>query len=889
MEWMNEMWRRLVFLFRRRRMEEELAEEMRLHVELRAVEDGADGARRRFGNETLLREQGREVWGWQWLDSIIQDLRYGVRNLAGHPAFALTAIASLALGIGANTAIFSILNAVMLRELPVEDPSRLVEVRTGDNAYFTNPIWEAVRDRQQVFNGMLAYSDAEFDLSAGGERQMARGIWVSGDYFRVLGVPAWRGRMITPEDDTRGGGKHGPVAVISHKMWVARYQSDEAIIGKQIRLDGHQFTIVGVTPPWFHGLQVDTRYDVAIPICSQLIMNTETNVLEHRSWWWLRILGRLGPERTLMQANAGLQAISKGVRQVTVPPKWATKDQAQYLLEVMTARQAGTGFSSVGDRYRKALFTLMAVVGLVLLIACANVANLLLARAAARQKEISIRMSIGAGRARVLRQLLTESVMLAVLGAAAGTLLAHWGSTFLVGMMSTTRDPLALDVSPDWRVLLFTMSVALLTALLFGLAPAFLATMVDPNVALKEKARGAVSGNSRFGAGKLLVAGQVGLSLMLLVAAGLFLSSMRHLLTQPAGFDPRNVLLVQVDTLGKVPKGKRTSEIAAVLRRVRQVPGVMSAATGVIPPISGMTWNNFTFPDGYTSKSQEDTLAYFNRVSPGYFRAMGMTLVAGRDFAESDTKSSTWKMILSESAARRFFGGSNAVGRMVGTEEAPGTKRVMHEVIGVVKDAKYNDMKGDSSMTAYLAMDQDDDPFLSYFVAVRAAGDKGALTGELRRAVADVNSGLSLEFVDFERRIHESLSQERTVASLSTFFGALALVLAMVGLYGVMAYTVVRRQAEIGIRMALGASNRSVVWLIMRDVLLMLASGLTLGVVASLAAGKLVTSLLYGVKPSDPATLTAAVLVLALATALAGYLPARRASRLEPTVTLREE
>jgi predicted permease len=889
MEWMNEMWRRLMFLLRRRKLEAELAEEMRLHVELRSAEDGADGARRRFGNETLLREQGREVWGWRWLDSIVQDLRYGFRNLAGHPAFAVTAIVSLALGIGANTAIFSILNAVMLRELPVEDPARLVEVRTGENAYFTNPIWEAVRDRQQVFDGMLAYSDAEFDLSAGGERQMARGIWVSGDYFRVLGVPAWRGRMITPDDDTHGGGKHGPVAVISHKMWASRYQSDEAIIGKTIRLDGHQFTIVGVTPPWFHGLQVDTKYDVAIPICSQLIMNKDTNVLEHRSWWWLRILGRLGPDRSLMQANAGLQAISKEVRQMTVPPKWATKDQAQYLKDIMSARLAGTGFSSVGDRYRKALFTLMAVVGLVLLIACANVANLLLARAAARQKEISIRMSIGAGRARVLRQLLTESVMLAVLGAAAGAVLANWGSTFLVGMMSTSSDPLALDVSPDWHVLLFTMGVALLTALLFGLAPAFLATMVDPNTALKEKARGAVSGHSRFSAGKLLVAGQVGLSLMLLVAAGLFLSSMRHLLTQPAGFDPRKVLLVQVDTLGKVPKERRLAEYRAVLDRVRQVPGVISSATGIIPPISGMMWNEFAFPEGYTAKSEEDTLCYFNRVSPGYFQTMGMTLVAGRDFTDADTKASAWKMILSESAARRFFGGTNAIGRMVAKEDGPGGKRVAHEVVGVVKDAKYNDMKGDSSMTAYLAMDQDNDPFLTFFVGVRVAGDKAALTGALRRAIGDVNPGLSLSFVDFEHRIHESLSQERTVALLSTFFGALALVLAMVGLYGVMAYTVVRRQAEIGIRMALGASSRSVVWLVMRDVLLMLAAGLALGVAASLAAGKLVTSLLYGVKPSDPATMTAAVLVLATATAVAGYLPARRASRMEPTVTLREE
>jgi predicted permease len=302
-----------------------------------------------------------------------------------------------------------------------------------------------------------------------------------------------------------------------------------------------------------------------------------------------------------------------------------------------------------------------------------------------------------------------------------------------------------------------------------------------------------------------------------------------------------------------------------------------------------MTWNEFAFPEGYTAKSQDDTLTYFNRVSPGYFQAMGMALVTGRDFTDADTKAAGRKIILSESAARKFFGGGNAVGRMVATEDGPGGKRKAHEVIGVVKDAKYNNMKGDSSLTAYLAMDQDDDPFLTFFVAVRAAGDKGALSGALRQAIADVDSGLSLAFVDFEQRIRESLTQERTVALLSSFFGGLALVLAMVGLYGVMAYTVVRRQGEIGIRLALGASSGSVVWLVMRDVLLMLAAGLAMGLAASLAAGKLVASLLYGVKPSDPVTMVGAVVLLATATTVAGYLPARRASRLEPTVTLREE
>ena len=882
---MGEIWRRIRYLINRTRHERDLAEEMRLHREM-----VGQSSSRSFGNLTQIHESSRAVWVWPFLETLVQDARYALRTLRANPGFAVTAVLSLALGIGANTAIFSILNAVMLRSLPVEDPQRLVQLGSPRSDptrplrfSFTNPIWEQVRDHQQAFSGSLAFGTDRFDLAAGGEIQFAEGLWVSGDFFRVLGVPAMRGRVFTPDDDLHGGGHAGPVAVISHGFWKRHYSGDPQIVGKTIHLNRHPFTIVGVTPPWFTGLEVDTAYDVAIPIGCEPLLHTNASALADRDWWWLRIVGRLLPGETLQQAEAKMKALAPEVNRATLSTYYGGK---QYLQRSFALRPAATGFSDVGNQYRAALFTLMAVVGLVLLIACANIANLLLARTAARQREVSIRMAIGAARRRVVRQLMSESLLLSVLGGAAGLLFAVGGSRLLVRFLSKTGSELQLDTAPDLRVLAFTMGVAVLTGLLFGLAPALRAASVSPNNALKKDARGMAAG--RFGLGRVLVAGQVALSLMLLVGAGLFLGTLRNLLTTNLGFSLHHVLLVRADMMqAKVPKEQRPLVYREIVERLRAIPGVQSASSSVMTPIGRGQWDSTVSPEGYSPNGEDDTLVYFNRVSPGYFATMRQPLSLGRDFSTHDDAGAPEVMLITESVAHKFFGPANPLGKTV-RAEGPG-KEGVYQVIGVVKDAKYAAVDEGLTLTVYVACAQDSEPWPWVNFEVRAAGPVETFIPAVRAAIGEINRGISLEFRNFETQVNESLLQPRMVALLSAFFGGLALLLAMIGLYGVTAYGVARRQAEIGIRMALGAQPGSLVWLVLREVAAVLAIGTVLGLGASLAAGRLVESLLYGVKPHDAAPLAIAAVVLGIATGIAAYLPAQRAARLDPMTALREE
>ena len=495
MDWFSEMGRRMRQLFRRKQWEEDLAEEMRLHLDLRAAEKGSESlAKRKFGNAALMREESRGVWGWAFWDTLAQDVRYAVRTLAANKGFAAAAILSLTLGIGANTAIFSIVDAVMLRSLPVEDPSRLVEMYVGDgpkkSPYVTNPIWEAVRDTQQAFSGTLAYSSDRFDLAAGGESHFANGLWVSGEFFRMLGVPSLRGRIFSKDDDLHGGGHSGPVAVISYAFWQVNFAGDPEVLGKTVSLNRHNFEIVGVTPPWFRGIIADQSFDVAIPIGCEPILHTDFSSLGARSWWWLRMMGRLKAGETLEQANARMNSIAPEINRATVPP-WKAEGQARYLKRSFALKSGAAGFSVTGTEYKTALFTLMTVVGLVLLIACVNIANLLLARATSRQREISIRLAIGASRMRVIRQLLTESLLLALTGGICGLLFSVWGARLLVRLLSTKTNQLDIDLSPDFRVLLFTLGIAVFTGILFGLVPALRATGIGPNPGAEgERARG---------------------------------------------------------------------------------------------------------------------------------------------------------------------------------------------------------------------------------------------------------------------------------------------------------------------------------------------------------------------------------------------------------------
>jgi putative ABC transport system permease protein len=886
---MSDIWRRLRYLFNRKQHEQDLADEMRLHRDLVAQAPG-----RTLGNVTQLQEASRAVWIWPLLETLAQDTRYALRTLRANPGFAATAVLSLALGIGANTAIFSILNAVMLRSLPVEDPHRLVQLGSPRSdpthplsVYFTNPIWEQLRAHQQAFSGSLAYGTDRFDLAAGGESHFAEGLWVSGDYFHVLGVPAMRGRVFTADDDLHGGGHAGPVAVISHSFWKRHLGGDPAIVGKTVRLDRRLFTIVGVTPPWFTGLDVDTPYDVAIPIGCEPILHTDHSALADRSWWWLRILGRLLPGETPLQAEAKMKALAPEVYRATLPTDRGVSGQRQYLQRSLAFRLAATGFSDTGTQYRTALFTLMAVVGLVLLIACANIANLLLARAAARQREISIRMAIGAARRRVMRQLMSESLLLSVLGALGGLLFAAWGSRLLVRFLSKTGSEIQLDTTPDLRVLAFTMGVAVLTGLLFGLAPALRGASVSPNNVLKEHAHGMVAG--RFGLGRALVTSQVALSLMLLVGAGLFLGTLRNLLTTDLGFSRHNVLLVHAAMMqADVPREQRPHVYREIVEHLRAIPGVTSASSSVMTPIGRGQWDSVVSPEGYSPRGRDDTLVYFNRVSPGYFATLRQPLLLGRDFSEHDDAGAPKVMLITESAARRFFEHANPIGKTIGVDMRP-AKQENYQVIGVVKDAKYAAVDEGLTLTVYVACAQDASPRPEVSFEVRAGGPVEAIIPAVRAAIGEVNRGISLEFRNLETQVNDSLLQPRMVALLSAFFGGLALLLAMIGLYGVTAYGVARRQTEIGIRMALGAQPGSVIWLVLREVAAMLAIGTALGLGASLAAGRLVSSLLYGVKPYDAAPLAIAAVVLGIATGIAAYLPAHRAARLDPMAALREE
>lgn len=897
MEWLNELERRMRQLFHRKQWEDDLAEEMRLHLDLRAADKGSEAlAKRKFGNAALLREESRSVWGWAFWDALAQDVRYALRTLAANKGFAVAAILSLTLGIGANTAIFSIVDAVMLRSLPVEDPHRLVAVHVGiasgerrRGAVVTNPIWEAVRDSQQAFSGVLAYSDDRFDLANGGESHFSNGLWVSGDFFRVLGVPALRGRVFTTDDDRHGGGRSGPVAVISYAFWQANFAGDPNVLGRTVSLNRHNFEIIGVTPPWFRGPIVDQPFDAAIPIGCEPLLHADLSALGERAWWWLRMMGRLKPGETPEQAQAQMNSIAPEINHATVPTDWPSQDRARYLKRSFWLQPGAAGISTTGAKYKVALFTLMSVVGLVLLIACVNIANLLLARATSRQREISIRLAIGASRSRVIRQLLTESLLLAFAGAVCGLLFSFWGARLLVRLLSTKANQIDISLSPDLQVLAFTAAIAVFTGLLFGLVPALRATGIGPNQALKENTRGAVHGGAGFTPGKALVTGQVALSLMLLTAAGLFLGTMRNFLKLDPGFNPNNVLLVKtVVPADRIQQQLRTPLFSKILSDLRALPNVRSVASSRMAPVARGYWNQDARPEGYQRQPGEDDVSVnLNRISPGYFRTMETSRLMGRDFSDRDTLASPKAMIVGEETARHFWPSQNPIGKTIAME-APGSN-VTYQVVGVVRNAKYSDLDEPLLKTGFVASTQDPEAGPEQYFEIRFDGPVEALIAAVRPAIAAINKDAALEIRTLDDRISDSLVQPRLVALLSSFFGFLALLLATIGLYGVFSYAAARRRGEIGIRMALGAAEGAVTWLILRDVAFILTIGTALGIAVSLVAGRFIKILLFGLEATNPATLAWAVAVLCTSAVFAAYLPARRAAKMDPMTALREE
>ena len=820
------------------------------------------------------------------LDALLQDFRYALRTLWSSRGFAAVAILSLAFGIGANTAIFSLIDSVMLKSLPVSHPEELLQVTVkGENNSWTNPIWEQFRDRQDVFSGISAYGIEQFNLSNGGEVRYARGNWVSGEFFNTLGVKPILGRTFTAADDKRGC---AATAILSYDFWQNEYSGDADILEKKITLDAQPVRIVGVAQRGFEGVTIGRGVDIYVPICAEAILRRENSALDKRSTWWLSIIGRLKPGIGEKQLLARLNTLAPPIFATTLPSNYPPDRKREYLSRTFEILPGSSGFSYLRQQYRPALVTLMVIVGLVLLIACANVANLLLSRATIRRKEIAIRMAVGARRGRLIRQLLTESLLLAFLGAALGMLLSQWGARLLVRFLSTSTNHVFLDLSIDLRVLAFTVTVAMATAVLFGLAPAWCGTRVDPQAGMKANARRSVDGHSKFSFGKALVMLQVALSTVLMTGAGLMLRTFEKLSTVDTGFESNQVLLVRVDPRNaNYPLERRLPLYQELQSRLSAIPDVRSVSFADFTPVSGSSSNTILTIEHYPAKSRQDTFVWINRISPNYFATLNTPFIAGRDFNSHDTKSAPRVAIVNESLANKFFGGTAQAMHKTFREgfAEPGPPV---EIIGVVKDTKYRDLRLENELIAYFPQTQLDPARWNNF-QLRAAGSAVALIPGVKSAIGEVSSDITLQFRTLALQLDESLGREKLLATLSGFFGALALLLAAIGLYGVMSHNVGRRRGEIGIRMALGAEQARVLRMILMEVALLIVAGLTIGLGAALATTRFVESFLYGIKPNDPSTLTVAAGALALVAALAGYLPARRASLLDPMSALREE
>ena len=840
---------------------------------------------------------------YRWEDAMMQDLRYGVRMLLKQPGFTLVAVLSLALGIGANTAIFSLLDAVLLKSLPVQEPDKLMLFGKAEDGGMTNsfpnrstdlfsyPFYQEVRQRNEVFSEVASLLSMSWSVhgtvntdGASGEPEQMDVQLVSGTYFPVLGVNASLGRTLTEADDQTPGGH--PVAVVSHALWQRRLGGDAAAVGKTITIDQTIYTIVGVAPREFFGTTVGHAPDIWVPLAMEpQLPPAHWDGRNNKEFQSLYLIARLKNGVRAEQASAAMKLVFKQSLQEWVGAQASAerlRDLEQANIELTPA---GRGISELRREFSLSLQILMAVVGVVLLIACANIANLLLARAAARQKEFAVRLAIGAGRIRLIRQLLTESLLLASLGGIAGVFLAWWGSGLLVLMASAGSKSLPLDVSPNARILGFTLLSSSLSAAIFGTIPALRAARIEPNAVLKG-GKGAAQATSQSPLGKALVVVQVALSLLLLIGAGLFVRTLINLQNVPTGFNQQNVLLVRVDT---ATTGYKVAQLAPLLReveeKVKTVPGVQAASFSFMIFNQGQ-WTSSVFTREQALPEGVSRIVRNNVVGHDYFTAMGSPLVLGRGFGAQDTDKSQKVAVISETMAERFFPNRSPLGKHFGRGSFENSGQF--EIIGVVKDAKYGSLTEQLRPMAYYPYAQQDE-ILNNFV-VRFSGPLESIAPQVRQAIKQVNRNLSIdEVVSLSEHIGRSLVQQKLVARLASFFGVLALLLACVGLYGVLSYAVARRTHEIGIRMALGAQTGDVLWLVLREALTLVLIGVVIGLIASFAATQTAASLLFDLKPNDPLTIKLATLLLLIVAALAGYLPARRAARVDPIAALRDE
>lgn len=891
-------------MFRRPRRIGDFSAEIQSHIEMETDRLQAEGmensaaraqAIREFGNRSASEERFFESSPVSIAEGLARDLRYASRVLRKSPAFTLVAVLSLTLGIGANTAIFQLVDAVRLKMLPVKNPDQLVRVRLTNMSKvrgsrsrgntLTYPVWNEIRGRQQALSEVFAWSSTAYDLATAGEPRFVQGMVVSGGFFSALGLQPKLGRLFHEADDVPGCGFPG--AVISYAFWQSEYGGVPGAIGSKLNLNRHPVEIIGVTSPGFFGMEVGRSFDVAVPVCTQgALLGMDLERLGTN--WWMTVMGRVKPGWDSARASTYFESISPSIFQVTLPANYPPVSVKDYLALQLVADPAGQGASNLREEYSEPLYLLLAIAGVVLLIACANLANLMLARAGARGREIAVRLAIGASRGRLVRQLMVESLLISAAGALLGLVAAQVLSRLLVSLLSTQGNMVFVNLDRDWRIFSFAGALAVVTAILFGLAPALRSTRTGSGDVLKSAGRGATAGREGSGLRRLLVVAQVALSFVLVVGALLFSSTLNNLLSAETGFRQEGVLIVRV-AFGALhlPKERIAGFRQDLRERLRAIPGVAAAGDTDTVPLSGNSTSNAFWMEGQPPGQALECMR--SRIGPGYFDALQIPLLAGRSIDLRDLEASPRVAVVNEAFARKLMGGANPVGKRLWVEATPSEPAGSYEIVGLVRNTKYTELREKFPPIVYQAQSQDPAPAPGDSFVLRSPLPMSALTPAVRRALAGASPEIRYQFQVFETSIRDTLVQEQLMASLSSAFGVLAGLLAAIGLYGVMAYLVTRRRNEIGIRMALGAGRREIVGMVLRESAILLGCGLVAGAVLSQFAAASATSLLFGLKATDLRSLLGAAGLLALVALAASYVPARRAANLDPNTALRGE